>query len=138
MFIILLVSMERKGMSRYIINDLNYIQSKTERNPYNFPYSNNLFKNDMMEWRMRAGDYLYQIFQRFHRSNDGWTRTLFAYTGVCFLMFNQALIWKLHLAFFTMVTLARIRDKGAEPSIDEVWLLDQIFKHEKIGKLFTP
>jgi hypothetical protein len=37
-----------------------------------------------------------------------------------------------------MATLARIRDKGAEPTIDEVWILDQIFKHEKISKLFTP
>jgi hypothetical protein len=39
-------------------------------------------------------------------------------------MFNQALIWKIHLAFFSLVTLARIRDKGAEPTIDEVWVLD--------------
>ena len=37
-----------------------------------------------------------------------------------------------------MVTLSRIRDKGAEPTIDEVWLLDNIFKHEKLGQLFTP
>ena len=37
-----------------------------------------------------------------------------------------------------MVTLSRIRDKGAEPTIDEVWVLDNIFKHEKFGKLFTP
>ena len=37
-----------------------------------------------------------------------------------------------------MVTLSRIRDKGAEPTIDEVWVLDNIFKNEKLGKLFTP
>ena len=60
------------------------------------------------------------------------------YTSFCFLMLNQALIWKIHFAFFTMVTLSRIRDKGAEPTIDEVWLLDNIFKHEKLGQLFTP
>lgn len=37
-----------------------------------------------------------------------------------------------------MATLARIRDKGAEPTIDEVMILDTIFKNEKLGKLFTP
>jgi hypothetical protein len=73
---------------------------------------------------MRAADYVYQIWSRLHRVNDGWTRTLVAYTGFSFLMFNQALIWKLHFAFFTMATMARIRDKGAEPTIDEVWVLD--------------
>jgi len=39
-------------------------------------------------------------------------------------MFNQALIWKIHFFFFSLATLARIRDKGAEPTIDEVWVLD--------------
>jgi hypothetical protein len=112
--------------------------SKTERNPNKFGYSNNIFRNDFWEWRMRAADYVYQIWSRLHRVNDGWTRTLVAYTGFSFLMFNQALIWKLHFAFFTMATLARIRDKGAEPTIDEVWVLDQIFKNEKLNKLFTP
>jgi len=53
-------------------------------------------------------------------------------------MLNQALIWKIHFAFFTAATLARIRDKGAEPTIDEVWILDTIFKNEKLNKLFTP
>ena len=53
-------------------------------------------------------------------------------------MFNQAMLWKFHFVFFSLVTLARIRDKGAEPTIDEVWVLDTIFKHEKLSKLFTP
>lgn len=87
---------------------------------------------------MRAADYLYQIYSRLHRSNDGWTRTLIAYTSFSFLMLNQALIWKIHFGFFTLATLARIRDKGAEPTIDEVWVLDQVFKNEKLNKLFTP
>jgi hypothetical protein len=30
----------------------------------------------------------------------------------------------MHFAFFALVTAARIRDKGAEPTIDEVWVLD--------------
>lgn len=54
------------------------------------------------------------------------------------MMLSQALIWKIHFAFFTLVTLARIRDKGAEPTIDEVWVLDTLFKNEKLSKLFTP
>jgi hypothetical protein len=37
-----------------------------------------------------------------------------------------------------LATLARIRDKGAEPTMDEVWVLDQVFKNEKLNKLFTP
>jgi hypothetical protein len=97
-----------------------------------------LFKNDINEWRFRASDYLYQIYSRLHRSNDGWTRGLVGYTSFTFLLLSQALIWKIHFAFFSLVTLARIRDKGAEPSIDEIWVLDTIFKNEKINKLFTP
>jgi hypothetical protein len=111
---------------------------QTERNPHKFTFSNNLFKNDYWEWRMRAANYIYQIYSRLHRSNDGWTRTLIGYTGFCFMMFNQALIWKMHFAFFTLATLSRIRDKGAEPTVDEVWLLDTLFKNEKLNKLFTP
>lgn len=53
-------------------------------------------------------------------------------------MFNQALVWKIHFFFFTLATLSRIRDKGAEPTIDEIWVLDTIFKNEKLNKLFTP
>ncbi len=87
---------------------------------------------------MRAADYVYQIYSRLHRSNDGWTRSLVGYTSFCFLMLNQALIWKMHFAFFSLVTMARIRDKGAEPTIDEVWVLDQLFKNERLNKLFTP
>jgi hypothetical protein len=34
-------------------------QAKTQRNPTKFNWSNNLFKNDFWEWRMRAADYLY-------------------------------------------------------------------------------
>jgi len=87
---------------------------------------------------MRAADYTYQIYSRLHRSNDGWTRSLIGYTTFCFLMLNQALIWKIHFAFFTAITLARIRDKGSEPTIDEVWVLDKIFNNEKLKTLFTP
>jgi len=92
----------------------------------------------MWEWRMRAADYVYQIYSRLHRSNDGWTRSLIGYTSFCFLMFNQALIWKMHFVFFALATASRIRDKGAEPTIDEVHVLDTIFKNENISKLFTP
>ena len=87
---------------------------------------------------MRGADYLYQIFSRLHRSNDGWTRTMIAYSSFCFLMASQALIWKIHLGFFTLATLSRIRDKGAEPTIDEIWILDTIFKNDKLRALFTP
>ncbi len=115
-----------------------FAQHKTQRDPNKFKYSSNLWKNDYWEMRMRAGDYLYQIFSRLHRSNDGWTRTLAAWTGFSFMMFNQALVWKVHLAFFTLVTAARIRDKGAEPTMDEIWLLDTVFGNEKLRKLFSP
>jgi hypothetical protein len=53
-------------------------------------------------------------------------------------MFNQALIWKLHFAFFTMATLSRIRDKGCEPVMDEIMVLDTVFANEKLRKLFSP
>lgn len=87
---------------------------------------------------MRASDYLYQIGSRLHRSNDGWTRTLFGWTSLSFLMASQALVWKIHFITGTLVTLARIRDKGAEPTIDEVHLLDTVFANEKLATLFTP
>ena len=44
----------------------------------------------------------------------------------------------MHFAFFTLATLSRIRDKGSEPTVDEVYVLDTIFKNEKLNKLFTP
>ena len=87
---------------------------------------------------MRGADYLYQIYARLHRSNDAWTRSLVGYSTFCFLMLNQALLWKLHFAFFTCITLTRIRDRGSEPTVDEIWVLDQIFKNETLSKLFTP
>lgn len=60
--------------------------TKTERDPTKMPYSNDVFANDYWEWRMRAGDYLYQIFSNLNRVNDGWTRSLVGYTGFCFMM----------------------------------------------------
>jgi hypothetical protein len=111
---------------------------QTERNPNKFNFSDNIVKNDYWEWRMRAGDYLYQIGCRFHRSNDGWTRTLFGYTAFSFLMASQALIWKMHFLFGTLSLLARIRDKGAEPTVDEIYILDTIFANQKLAALFTP
>ena len=88
--------------------------------------------------RQRAGDYLYQIGTRLHRSNDGWTRTLLAYNAFCFYMMPYAWIWKIHFAFTGLCVATRIRDKGAEPTVDEVYVLDTLFANEKINKLFTP
>lgn len=121
------------------IHDANGATShQTQRDPNQFNYSNNIFKNDYWEWRMRAADYMYQIGSRLHRSNDAWTRCLFAYTGFSFMMLAQAPIWKLHFAFSALITAARIRDRGAEPMVDEVQVLDHVFKNERISKLFTP
>ena len=111
---------------------------QTERDPTKFNYSSNIFKGDYWEWRMRAADYFYQIGCRLHRSNDGWTRSLLAYTTFSFLMIPHALIWKIHFAFFSLATLARIRDKGAEPTVDEIHILDTIFSNEKLSTLFSP
>lgn len=53
-------------------------------------------------------------------------------------MAHQALFWKVHLFCFGLFTVTRIRDRGAEPTIDEVQVLDTIFQNEKLNKLFTP
>ena len=111
---------------------------KTNRDPSKFEYSNNIFRNDYLEWRLRASDYIYQIGTRLHRSNDAWTRCLAAWVGFSFMMFSHAPIWKIHLIGSTITLYTRIRDKGAEPHIDEVWFLDTIFKNEKISSLFSP
>lgn len=87
---------------------------------------------------MRLADYLYQIGSRLHRSNDGWTRCLVGYTTFAFLMTPHAFLWKFHFAFFAAATISRIRDKGAEPTIDEILILDTIFGNEKLSGLFTP
>lgn len=92
----------------------------------------------MHEWTLRLGDYLWQVGQRAHRSNDGWTRLLVGYTGFCFLMMPQAMIWKIHFLFFTAATISRIKDKGSEPTVDEIFILDTLFKNEKISELFSP
>lgn len=112
--------------------------TKTNRNPNSFQFNNNLFSLDAKEWGNRGYDYFYQIFKRLNRSNDGWTRTLVGYTTFCFLMAHQALFWKMHLFFFSLFTVTRIRDRGAEPTIDEVHVLDTVFNHEKLRELFTP
>ena len=54
------------------------------------------------------------------------------------MMLAQGPLWKLHFAFFTLMTASRIRDKGAEPTIDEVAVLDTVFKNEKLRGLFSP
>lgn len=87
---------------------------------------------------MRAADYVYTIGSGLHRSNDGWTRTLVAYSMFAFLMTPQALIWKIQFAFFAAATWTRIRDKGTEPMVDEIQILDTIFADEELSKLFTP
>ena len=53
-------------------------------------------------------------------------------------MIPQALIWKVHFAFFSFATMARIRDKGAEPTVDEIAILDKVFANEKLSELFSP
>lgn len=111
---------------------------QTQRDPSKFNYSDNIFKNDYWEMKMRGSDYLYQIMNRLHRSNDGWTRCLVGYTTFCFLMIPQATIWKIHFALFTALTASRIRDKGAEPTVDEIAILDTVFGNKKLSDLFSP
>jgi hypothetical protein len=53
-------------------------------------------------------------------------------------MASQALIWKIHFAAGTLAVLSRIRDKGREPTIDEVHVLDTVFGNEKLRALFSP
>jgi len=72
------------------------------------------------------------------RSNDSWTRCLIGYSFFSFLMASQALIWKIHFAAGTLAVLSRIRDKGREPTIDEVHVLDTVFGNEKLRALFSP
>jgi len=112
--------------------------TRTERDPNKFNWSSNIFRNDYFEWRIRASDYLYSTFSRMHRSNDWWTKTLVSWTLFSGYMMSHALIWKIHFAFFGLATMARLRDKGAEPSVDEIWMLDTIFKNERLNKLFSP
>jgi len=122
----------------YIRGADGFEPKQTNRDPTKFSYSNNMFKNDYWEWRMRAADYFYQVWCRVHRSNDGWTRTLAGYTCFSFLMTSQALVWKVHFLAGTFALLARIRDKGAEPTVDEIHVLDTIFANERLSALFTP
>jgi hypothetical protein len=53
-------------------------------------------------------------------------------------MASQALVWKIHFFVGTLSLAARIRDKGAEPTVDEINILDTIFANEKLNGLFTP
>lgn len=53
-------------------------------------------------------------------------------------MMPYALVWKIHFAFTSIITATRIRDKGSEPTVDEIWVLDTLFANEKLNKLFTP
>lgn len=124
--------------SMSIFHSPNDQSAKTQRDPTKFAYSNDIFRNDYLEFKMRAADYLYQIGSRLHRSNDAWTRCLMGWVGLSFMMASQAPIWKIHLIGSTITLWTRIRDKGMEPTIDEVWFLDTIFGNEKIASLFSP
>jgi hypothetical protein len=112
--------------------------TRTNKDPNAYATTHNIFNNQYMEYRMRAADYLYQTYAKLHRSNDWWTKTLIGWTAFSGYMFTHALVWKVHFAFFGLTLAARIRDRGAEPSIDEVWVLDQLFKNERLGQLFSP
>jgi hypothetical protein len=85
-------------------NDANYIPyeakfygangneaTRTNWDPTKFKFSNNLLNLDYYEYRSRAADYIYQIFKRIDRNNDAWTKVLLGYTGLSFMMMNQAL-----------------------------------------------
>ena len=123
----------------WAVNHANQDEPKqTNRDPKKFEYSNAIFRNDYLEWRLRASDYIFQIGSRMHRSNDAWTRMLAGWVGLSFMMFSQAPIWKLHLLASSITLYTRIRDKGAEPTLDEIWFFDTIFKNEKIAGLFFP
>jgi hypothetical protein len=54
------------------------------------------------------------------------------------MMASQALIWKIHFAACTLALTTRIRDKGAEPTIDEINVLDTVFANEKLREHFSP
>ena len=90
---------------------------KTDRNPNNWN-SGSIFQSNAVEFRFLCGDYIYQIMKRLHRSNDAWTRSLFAYTCFSFMMFSQAFLWKFHFFTFSAIMYSRIRDRGMEPEID--------------------
>ena len=121
-----------------LILSISLQQTKTERDPTKYKYVTNMINTDYWEWRMRAGDYLYQISSRLHRSNDMWTKTLMAYTGFSFMMLSHAPLWKIHFFAAACMTASRIRDRGAEPTVDEVFVLDTLFANEKLRGLFSP
>ena len=54
------------------------------------------------------------------------------------MMAHQALFWKVHLFFFSLFTSTRIRDRAAEPTVDEVSILDSVFQNEKLSQHFSP
>lgn len=114
------------------------VQTKTERDPSKFAYATNMGNSDYWEWRMRFGDSLFQLSSRLQRSNDAWTRVLLSWVGFSFMMFSHAPLWKIHFFASSVITLTRIRDKGVEPTIDEVHVLDTVFANEKLRALFTP
>lgn len=114
------------------------VQTKTERDPSKFQYVTNMINTDYWEWRMRAGDWIYQICSRLHRSNDMWTKTMIGYAGLSFMMFSHAPLWKIHFFAASIFAATRIRDKGMEPTVDEVYVLDQLFANEKLRSLFSP
>jgi len=133
-----------QGSDGVYVHKANNIQgnaaepTQTNYDPTKFDYSNNIFRNDYFEWRMRASDYLYQVGQNLGRSNDGWTRCLLGYSAFTFMMASQALIWKIHFAATSLALATRIRDKGNEPTIDEINVLDQVFGNEKLRAHFSP
>merc|ERR1719242_2436591 len=107
---------------------------RTFRKNYNPGYYNMRFKPS----QGLDGTYFHNV-NTFHGAyGPELTKTLVGYTGFCFMMLTHGPFFKLHFFVSALLTAARIRDKGAEPTMDEVWVLDQVFKNEKLRELFSP
>ena len=86
---------------------------------------------------MAYKDWFYQIMSRLHRSNDWYTRLLILNVIATWNLFSTCLLFKLQFLVGFAVLYSRIRDKGCEPTIDEVQFLDLMFEHPEISKMFN-
>ena len=112
-------------------------KTRTDRNPNNFKFTPNFFKEWKHEWADFVPNYLYQISKRIHRSNDVYSYCLASCVLLSGYLFPISWVWRVSFFATFLGLITRIRDKAFEPRVDEVYVLDQLFQNKEVSKYFN-
>lgn len=94
---------------------------KTDRNPNNYKYKNNMFHHSAFEMRHIFGDQFYQLYRRLNRLADPFhLYVLPASLSALYLLSGQHFCFKSTFWFMFFAGIARSFSKTEEPHLDEM------------------